>query len=63
MRSCCFLFTNSALAAFVTGVFAAEPYREARLPVAARVHDLLGRMTLDEKIDQLIQNGADKFDN
>ena len=29
------------------------PYRDARLPVAERVRDLLGRMTLDEKFWQL----------
>ncbi|OYX81839.1 MAG: beta-glucosidase [Brevundimonas sp. 32-68-21] len=30
------------------------PYRNARLPVAERVEDLLGRMTLGEKVAQLI---------
>jgi len=30
------------------------PYRNARLPVAERVEDLLGRMTLEEKVAQLI---------
>ena len=29
------------------------PYRDATLPVAERVADLLSRMTLDEKIAQL----------
>ena len=29
------------------------PYQDARLPVEERVHDLLGRMTVDEKIQQL----------
>ena len=33
-------------------------YRRAGLPVAARVADLLGRMTLEEKIDQLHQCGT-----
>lgn len=36
---------------------AAHSYRDARLPVATRVEDLLGRMTLEEKIDQLHQCG------
>ncbi len=34
------------------------PYRQAGLPVEARVADLLGRMTLEEKIDQLHQCGT-----
>lgn len=47
------------------------PYRNARLPVADRVADLLARMTLEEKIAQLltvwdnkveIQNPDDSFD-
>lgn len=29
------------------------PYRDARLPIDLRVHDLLSRMTLDEKLGQL----------
>jgi beta-glucosidase len=32
-----------------------EPYRNAKLPVAQRAADLLGRMTLDEKIGQMTQ--------
>ena len=35
------------------------PYRQTELAVAQRVADLLGRMTLEEKIDQLHQSGAD----
>ncbi|MEY2853144.1 MAG: hypothetical protein RL030_276, partial [Pseudomonadota bacterium] len=31
----------------------ALPYRDATLPVAARVEDLLGRMTLEEKVAQM----------
>jgi beta-glucosidase len=31
------------------------PYRDPKLPVAKRVDDLLGRMTLDEKIGQMTQ--------
>ena len=34
------------------------PYRDASLPVERRLADLLGRMTLEEKIDQLHQCGA-----
>ena len=34
------------------------PYRNARLALEQRVRDLLGRMTLEEKIDQLHQCGA-----
>ncbi|MFA5787625.1 MAG: glycoside hydrolase family 3 N-terminal domain-containing protein, partial [Actinomycetota bacterium] len=32
---------------------AALPYRDASLPVAERVADLLGRMSLEEKVDQM----------
>ena len=39
-------------------VHAAElPYRDARLPVETRVTDLLSRMTLDEKIGQMLMGG------
>lgn len=34
------------------------PFRNAKLPIDQRVEDLLKRMTLDEKIDQLTQNPA-----
>lgn len=38
---------------------APPPYRDARLPIAQRVQDLLGRMTLEEKVAQLApQPGA-----
>jgi len=38
--------------------YAAEPpYRDARLPVEERVRDLLSRMTLDEKIGQMLMGG------
>ena len=33
-------------------------YLDAKLPVRQRVNDLLGRMTLDEKIEQLTQKDA-----
>ena len=32
-----------------------EPYRDSQVPVAERVRDLLGRMTLEEKVAQLHQ--------
>lgn len=38
------------------------PYRNARLPVAERVEDLLRRMTLEEKVAQLIGIWEDKGD-
>ncbi|GLI03759.1 beta-glucosidase [Phytohabitans aurantiacus] len=34
---------------------AAPPYQDPSLPIAARVDDLLGRMSLDEKIGQMTQ--------
>ena len=34
------------------------PFRRPDLPVETRITDLLGRMTLEEKIDQLHQSGA-----
>lgn len=40
----------------------AEPYRDARLPAQERVQDLLGRMTLEEKIEQLTQKDAGKIE-
>ncbi len=47
--------------AAVTTAMSADlpPYRRADLPVAQRVADLLARMTLAEKIDQLTQRGLD----
>ena len=41
---------------------AAEPYRDASLPVEARVDDLLARMTDDEKIGQLTLIEKDSID-
>ncbi|GAA5435413.1 glycoside hydrolase family 3 protein [Deinococcus aquaticus] len=52
------LLLSTALAAtpFTTGAPAANaPYRNAALPVDARVNDLLLHMTLDEKIGQMTQ--------
>lgn len=34
------------------------PYLDPALPVAARVADLLGRMTLPEKVGQMLQLNA-----
>ncbi|QXJ22366.1 glycoside hydrolase family 3 protein [Actinomadura graeca] len=39
----------------VTTAAGVLPYRDARLPVAERVEDLLGRMGLDDKIGQMTQ--------
>ena len=47
----------AAAGGFATG--AGEIYRDASQPVERRVEDLLGRMTLDEKIGQLYQSIAE----
>ncbi|MFA5239517.1 MAG: glycoside hydrolase family 3 N-terminal domain-containing protein [Phycisphaerae bacterium] len=39
--------------------FALYPYQDANLPVETRVEDLLGRMTLDEKVGQMTQGPSD----
>ncbi len=38
------------------------PYKDANLPIAERVKDLLGRMTLEEKVDQLSWGWIQKVD-
>jgi hypothetical protein len=43
---------------YLAAVAAAQPYRNASLPVASRVADLLSRMTISEMMAQLI-NRAD----
>lgn len=52
------------LAIFVVafGVTAAEPYRNAKLPIPKRVKDLLSRMTLEEKVEQLTQRSAERIE-
>ena len=45
-----------------TGQEPQPPYRDARLPVDARVRDLVGRMTLDEKFWQLFMIPGDLDD-
>ena len=43
----------------------AAPYKDPKLPVEARVEDLLARMTLEEKVAQMLsiwENKADVFD-
>jgi beta-glucosidase len=71
-RFSAFLLTSITILALVLGFLGAEPpmvlarqsepYRDAKLPVEQRVKDLLGRMTLDEKIGQmtLVQKNAIK---
>ncbi|MBN1417947.1 MAG: hypothetical protein JXP34_04180, partial [Planctomycetes bacterium] len=44
---------------FLVPAHGAEGYRDPNLPVDERVRDLLGRMTLEEKIAQLSQKGAE----
>ena len=47
------LFAATALLAAAQAQSALPPYRDATLPVEVRLHDLLSRMTLQEKTDQL----------
>ena len=56
-----------ALAFVLASAAAAQPYRDANLPVTARVQDLLARMTLKEKAWQLfmlagsLDNGVQRY--
>jgi beta-glucosidase len=50
MRSLLFL---SFIALFAGVTFGQEPYKDSSLPLDRRVDDLLGRMTLEEKVAQL----------
>ena len=60
-----FVAATCALATAVTVLRAqnASPYLDASRPVHARVEDLLGRMTLDEKIGQMVQADLDCVTN
>jgi beta-glucosidase len=49
-------FSFFALALLLPVSIAAQDYKNPRLPVEQRVADLLGRMTLEEKVDQLVPN-------
>jgi beta-glucosidase len=49
------LAAAAALAVPTRATAAGEPYRDPSLPVATRVADLLGRMSLDEKLGQMTQ--------
>jgi beta-glucosidase len=40
---------------FAPATAAAQPYKDPSLPVATRVNDLMGRMSLDEKLGQMTQ--------
>ena len=51
-----FLVVSAMLAA--AGATATEPYRDPGVPVEGRARDLLRRMTLKEKCDQLTQKSA-----
>src|SRR5262245_61928845 len=54
------LLVLSPLVFAVPSAHADEPlYRDATQPIAARVEDLLARMTLDEKIGQMTQAAID----
>lgn len=50
-------WTIGALAMLASGAVAAQtlPYQDPSLPIPTRVNDLLGRMSLDEKIGQMTQ--------
>ena len=56
---------GAGLAAAPAAAVARGGYRDASLPVAARVDDLLARMTLEEKVQQIvgIANGRDKIED
>lgn len=64
-RICITIISSLALLALAMAVCAAQqpvpqvPYQQAGLPVEQRVNDLLGRMTLEEKVRQLdLYSGA-----
>lgn len=51
---------GASIAARAWGAVPAMPYRDPSLPIPARVRDLLGRMTIEEKVGQLIALWASK---
>ena len=54
--------TGVSALAFLPAAGATPAYRNARAPIDLRVRDLLGRMTLDEKVAQLITLSTTKRD-
>jgi len=46
---------GAGLCLFAPAAAVAQPYKDPSLPVATRVNDLLGRMSLDEKLGQMTQ--------
>lgn len=52
------LWTALSLGSSAPSFGQALPYKDPKLPVEARVKDLLGRMTLDEKVGQLVQGDS-----
>src|SRR3970040_1498299 len=59
---CATLILPAVLALPLTAQTPRAPYRDARLPVAERVRDLLGRMTLEEQFWQLFMVPGDLDD-
>ena len=59
-RSAAWLTTSLSILAMLVAAHAAatEPYRDPSVPVEERARDLLRRMTLEEKCDQLTQKSA-----
>lgn len=58
-----FAFTPSSLAQNKADSAAAAPrYKDASLPIADRVADLLARMTLEEKVDQIADGWETRVD-
>jgi beta-glucosidase len=53
-----FILLGTSLASSAPSFGQALPYKDPKLPVGARVDDLFGRMTLDEKVGQLVQGDS-----
>jgi beta-glucosidase len=51
--ACFFLLATATISCTESGKNVKFPYREATVPIEDRVNDLLGRMTVDEKIRQM----------